>query len=157
MSNATARTTMDPRLSRLEGTRARTRRRGFTLIELVIVVAIVAILAAIALPSYQRHMLKTRRTDAEADLMQLSQLLERWYTVNRTYVGFTLPFTQSPTGAGQLVAYTITNPIPNLTAKTYTLTAVPTGPQASDVCGTLTLDEKGAQGFTAADPTGACW
>ena len=85
---------------------------GFTLIELVIVVAIIAIFAAIALPSYTQHVRKARRAQAKADLLELSQLLERQYTVNRTYVGFALPFAQSPR-TGAPVAYAITSPVPD--------------------------------------------
>ncbi|MFC5487995.1 type IV pilin protein [Dokdonella soli] len=129
--------------------------RGFTLIELVIVVAIVAILAMIALPSYQRHMQKARRARAEGDLLQLAQMLERQYTVNRTYVGFVLPFTQSPTDGGATVAYTIT--LPNLTQGAYTLTATPTGPQTADPCAVLTVDQTGAKGASGTHPSGSCW
>jgi type IV pilus assembly protein PilE len=131
---------------------------GFTLIELLIVVVIVAILAAIALPSYQNHMRKARRAQAKADLNELAQLLEREYTINRTYAGFTLPFANSPREIGSTVAYTITDPIPDLGAKTYTLTVVPTGPQAGDVCGTMTLDQTGAKTpANSVNPNGGCW
>jgi type IV pilus assembly protein PilE len=130
---------------------------GFTLIELVIVVAIIAILATIAVPGYTQHMRKARRAQAKADLLELSQLLERQYTVNRTYVGFTLPFTQSPR-SGTPVAYTLTSPIPDLARNTYALAAVPTGPQIADGCGTLTVTHTGAKGASGpSPPVGGCW
>lgn len=69
---------------------------GFTLIELMITVAVIAVLAAIALPSYQRHVLKTNRALAKADLVEIAQLLERYHTVQNSYDGFSLPFDQSP-------------------------------------------------------------
>ncbi len=75
------------------------RRRtatGFTLIELMITVAVVAILAAIALPSYQAYVRKANRAQAKADLVELAQMLERRHTVENTYAGMTLPFSQSP-------------------------------------------------------------
>ncbi|MGI0119476.1 type IV pilin protein [Zooshikella sp. RANM57] len=56
------------------------KKNGFSLIELMIVVAIIAIIAAIAYPSYQNHVLRTRRADAQAALMQMSQAMERAYT-----------------------------------------------------------------------------
>jgi type IV pilus assembly protein PilE len=134
------------------------RSRGFTLIELMIVIVIIAILATIAYPSYTSHIRKARRAQAKADLTELAQMLEREYTVNRSYAAFTLPFTVSPRDPGATVAYTITDPIPDLAAKAYTLTAVPTGPQANDDCLTLTLNEKGVKTASGPNPTGLpCW
>jgi type IV pilus assembly protein PilE len=62
-------------------------QQGFTLIELMIVVAIIGILAAIAYPSYQSHITKTRRSDAMSALSGLSAAMERHYTENLTYEG----------------------------------------------------------------------
>ena len=59
--------------------------RGFTLIELMIVVAIVAILAAIAYPSYQEHVRKTRRAQAKTDMMETVQQLERRFSARNSY------------------------------------------------------------------------
>jgi len=80
-------------------------RPGFTLIELLTVVGIVSILAAIAYPSYQSQVRKTRRGDAQAVLMQAAQYMERLYTENGCYnkkpcvttgTDTVLPFTKSP-------------------------------------------------------------
>ncbi len=62
------------------------RQLGFTLIELMIVVAIVGILAAIALPSYLNSVIKSRRIDAQREMVSYSQALERYFTVNGRYV-----------------------------------------------------------------------
>lgn len=126
---------------------------GFTLIELMIVVAVVAILASIAYPAYQDSVRKSRRGEAKADLMELTQGYERFYTVNNTYVGFgaVLPYTQSPrTG---LARYNITSAE---TATTFTLTAAPTaaGGQNADTCGTLSINNLGIK--TSAD-NATCW
>ncbi len=58
---------------------------GFTLIELMVAVAIVGILAAIAIPSYQESMRKSRRSDAQGSLMSLASGMERYFTQNNTY------------------------------------------------------------------------
>lgn len=70
---------VNPRASRNSG--------GFTLIELMIVVAIIGIIAAIAYPSYQQHVERTRARDAQGALMSLANALERYHTQNNTYVG----------------------------------------------------------------------
>ncbi len=59
--------------------------RGFTLIEIMIVVAIVGILAAIAYPSYQDSVRKSRRADAKTALLEVAQLEERFFSVNNQY------------------------------------------------------------------------
>ncbi|GHT88617.1 pilus biosynthesis protein [Betaproteobacteria bacterium] len=61
------------------------KSKGFTLIELMIVVAVVGILAAIAFPSYESYMIKTRRANAASCLLGLSQYMERFYTKNLSY------------------------------------------------------------------------
>ncbi len=128
------------------------RVRGFTLIELMITVAVVAILAAVALPSYQDHVRKSRRAQAKADLVEVAQLLERYHTVQNTYVGFTLPFEQSPRDGTS--RYTIS--LGGESASAFTLTAAPGDAQAEDKCGTMTLDQAGRKTPDNATVEG-CW
>lgn len=65
-------------------------QRGFTLIELMIVLVIIGIVASIAYPSYTRYVQKSVRTDAHAGLMQAASELERCYTRSYTYSNCTI-------------------------------------------------------------------
>lgn len=113
---------------------------GFTLIELMITVAIIGIIASIAYPSYIEQVRKTRRTNAQSDLVEMASFMERFYTENFTYVGAALPFTESPK-QGNPKYYDLTVAT---TALTYTLTATAKGTQTADSCGDLTLTNTGA-------------
>lgn len=122
--------------------------RGFTLLEVMIVVVIIAILAAVAIPSYRDSVTKSRRADAQGALQGFAQAMERFYTQNGTYAGAAAA--AADTGAPAIFA--IKSPIDGaqtfyqLTinaagANSYTLLATPVGPQAGD--GNLTLDQAG--------------
>jgi type IV pilus assembly protein PilE len=126
--------------------------RGFTLIELMIVVAIVAILAAIAYPSYTQHIIKTRRTAAKACLSEYANYMERYYTTNLNYTGAGNPGLDCE-GAAQTGNYYTWAPPGDLTASTYTISAAPKATQPDTECGTLTLDQSGKRGANVA----SCW
>lgn len=116
----------------------RNRMAGFTLIELMIVVAVIAILAAIAYPSYQEHVRKSRRAQAQADLVEYAQVAERYHSVNNTYTAWVPPNNQSPrTGTAH---YTIGATV---AAGSFSITATPQGAQANDRCGVLATDNVG--------------
>lgn len=138
-------------------------QRGFTLIELMIVVAIVAILAAIAYPSYTRYIIKTRRTAAEGCLSQYANYMERYYTTNLRYDKDPVSGTANPypvldcASAQQTGAY-YTYATPTPAEATYSLTAVPKGPQTADtMCGTLSIEQTGNRGASGADGAAGCW
>ena len=146
----------EPKRRRIVRPGARTASlAGFTLIEVMIVVAVVAILAAIALPSYQDSVRKARRADAKGALTYVAQLMERRNTERNSYASATLG-----TGAADLYPaitenkhYTLA--LSNLTATTFTITATPSSAQSADPCGTYTLTHAGIRG--AALAVDQCW
>ena len=91
---------------------------GFTLIELMIVVAIVAVLAAIALPSYNQYVIRGKLTEAYSNLLAMRVQAEQWYQDNRTYAGY--PCTPP---AANYFSFAPPAGCPTLTANTYTITA----------------------------------
>lgn len=130
--------------------------RGFTLIELMVVIAILGILVSIAVPSYRESVRKSSRGQAKADLAEAAQAMERYYTVNNTYVGAnlaTLGLAQSPKQGTARYTLSFAGAV---TASTFTLRAQPLAGQAQDKCGTLTLSNTGQKTPTTA-ALAECW
>ncbi len=136
-------------------------KRGFTLIELMITVAIVGILAAIAYPSYQDQVMKSRRGEAKACLMEMAQFMERFYTTNGRYdldsggAAVALPVTQCVNDLQ--VHYVIA--LAGVAPQTYTLTATPINTQAAQDtrCAVLGIDQTGRKTFTGTGTAAQCW
>lgn len=132
-----------------------TKHFGFTLIELMIAVAVVGILAAIAYPSYQNQVRKSRMSQSQADLLEISQFMERCFASNNTYQNCPLPFSASPrTGTAY---YTVTMVTPARTQFTLTATPNSTGNQDQQQCGTLTLNQAGVRTFSGSATASQCW
>ncbi|TJY62301.1 prepilin-type N-terminal cleavage/methylation domain-containing protein [Sinimarinibacterium sp. CAU 1509] len=127
----------------------RSRASGFTLIELMVVVVIVAILAAIALPSYQNSVRKTRRADAKTALTSMAQTLERCLTQFGSYSSANCSITSPYDSDHGYYSVAVTR-----AATTFSLTATAQGAQANDTqCASFTLDHLGAQTATSSN----CW
>ena len=130
--------------------------RGFTLLELLIVMALIAILISLAYPRYTSHLVKGRRNQAEADLLYLASQLEAFYTLQNTYQGSTLeilrvnPYTDDH-------SYQLS--IQSATETDYTIAASPLDQQAkADAqCGILTLNGQGAKSVSGTSTAEECW
>lgn len=124
------------------------RQRGFTLIEVMIVVAIVAILSMIAIPSYRDYIIRGQLTEATTALQSYRAMMERYYQDNRTYetIGKFDPPCKAGTDASRTVGKFLVS-CPQVTASTYIIQAV----GSTSVTGfTMTVNEKDEQMTTAA-------
>ncbi|MBS0344009.1 MAG: prepilin-type N-terminal cleavage/methylation domain-containing protein [Proteobacteria bacterium] len=120
------------------------RRNGFTLIELMITVAVVAILTAIAYPAYTQFIIRSKRSAAQAQMMDIASRQQQYLIANRAYAdatalansGYSLP-------ADVAANYSLSLTLSTSGMPTYTLTFTPSGRQASD--GNLTLTSEGVK------------
>jgi type IV pilus assembly protein PilE len=149
------------------------RTGGFTLIEIMIVLAILGLLVALALPSYNSYLAKGFRAEARGQLMQTAQFMQRFYAANDSFSTdragnavlsqIPLPLQHSP--AVGVALYDLSIPTDSLDPMKFTLQMAPVagGKMASDPCGTFTLTSTGIKGVMSGTTPGTttlrdlCW
>jgi type IV pilus assembly protein PilE len=118
--------------------------RGFTLIELMIVIVIIAILMTIAIPSYRRYVIRGHRSAAIGEMMSLANREQQLLIANRAYADTAALTASGYTPAPEVTQfYTYTVTVGTSVLPTFLITFTPTGGQASD--GALTLDQSGVK------------
>lgn len=135
---------------------------GFTLIEILIVVAILGVLVGIALPAYQNSVLRSGRAEAKSELLQVASDQERYFSNFNTYIDDALPL-NTPTVANRdrttqnaLYVISVAACAGGAITNCFIATATPQGAQTADVCTTLTITNTGVRGATGGT-VDECW
>jgi len=144
-------------------TNLQSHSRGFTLIEVMIVVAIISIISAIAYPSYTTYVTKTYRSAAKTCLTDYTQFMERFYSVNFAYHqniagnALILPTLDCTTHSNLNLRYTFT--ADSLTRSSFRVVATPIGTQLvrDTGCGTLSIDQEGNHTASGTGGSKECW
>ena len=148
-------------------------KAGFTLVELLIVMAIVAILGVIAVPSYRNYVVGARQNSAQQALLRMAGAMENCYSMNQTYVGcFGTIKDANKDGvndflkANDIENYYEFSDMTEVTARNFLVAVKATGGQAKDVaksCQVLAVDRLGrklsapSDGTLLVDADNTCW
>ncbi len=125
---------------------------GFTLMELMIVVAVIAILAGIAYPQYTAYGERARRSEGRSALLNAAALEERYYSDNNQFAALA---TAGISTSSENDYYTLSLTLDDANNQSFTVTATPT--RADAKCTTLTFTNAGAKGFTGTGNMSTCW
>lgn len=121
-----------------------TKQSGFTLLELMIATAVVGILAAVAYPAYVDQIRKSKRSEAQAALMNISARQQQMLLDTRSYASTLNALNISLSDSVQK-AYSVSLTLGTTAVPSFTVTAAPLGAQAKDKCGTLSMDQSGTR------------
>lgn len=126
------------------------QQKGFTLIELMIVVAVIAILAAIAYPSYQDYIRRTKRADMQSTMLDIAARIQRYKIANFKVtgakpvdVGIAAAYPTQGTALYEVSLSPIDETTEELTSQTWTLTATPIVSTAQQGDGDIVLNSRG--------------
>lgn len=132
---------------------------GFSMVELLIAIAIVAILVSVAIPSYQRAIIKSRHTDAKELLYTVAHQQQQYFTQNYAYTAVTGQTGIRVATTSSNGYYTLTIAVPD-PPSAYSISAVPVPgtSQANDTaCGTFTLTSLGVKSVSGSQTSPPCW
>lgn len=147
------------------------KTRGFTLIEIMIVIAIVGILVAVAMPSYTSYIARANRADARTQLIQASLFMQKFYAANDSYktdrsgtaVANAMPASLKNSPATGTALYTLSVQAANEADFELRMVPVSGGKMSADKCGAFTINSAGAKDVWVNNATGGaalrdeCW